>query len=424
VGENSSGKSTFLAGLRYILDFSAGRADPSFNKDPFFLGGYKNIAHFRGGKYGRATEFKIGLSEKIVRGQPRSQRELFTESDDKSGRIDIEITFCDQEGDAKPHGFLIQKGNRTVNILINQEQVTSTVKDVSNHFSHEIKSKQNPSFLRTHNDFLALEYFLREISIHSALEDSTISSEDKIASSIVDDLWESLYRFGPRRFGSAFALAPVRTRPLRNYDPTQLTESSEGDQLISRLGRMARLDTNQWGRVKEILEKYGRQTGLFETIKIQKLGRAESDPFQIMIKTSGREANIIDVGYGISQVLPLFIRLAQQSRHDTLLIQQPEVHLHPRAQSAIGTVISEAVARRTGRTFVIETHSDFIVDRIRMSVRDGVVKASDVNILFFEKQGYNTVISSIRLDDRGEMVSIPSKYREFFLNESMTLAGF
>lgn len=49
VGENSSGKTTLLAAVRFMLDFINGTEDASFNKDPFFLGSYEQIAHYRGG---------------------------------------------------------------------------------------------------------------------------------------------------------------------------------------------------------------------------------------------------------------------------------------------------------------------------------------------------------------------------------------
>ena len=51
------------------------------------------------------------------------------------------------------------------------------------------------------------------------------------------------------------------------------------------------------------------------------------------------------------------------------LLQQPEVHLHPQAQAALGTLFCQVAAG--GRQLIIETHSDYIIDRVRMDVRDG-----------------------------------------------------
>ena len=62
VGDNSSGKTSFLAGLRYIIQSMSFDIDGSFNREPFFLGAYDQIAHYRGGRYGRSTDFLLGLA--------------------------------------------------------------------------------------------------------------------------------------------------------------------------------------------------------------------------------------------------------------------------------------------------------------------------------------------------------------------------
>lgn len=424
VGENSSGKSTFMAALRYMLDFIGRSADPSFNKDPFFLGGYKNIAHYRGGKYGRAGDFKLGMSEAFSDAKSRRRDpDLFPDAERVARTIQFWLTFSSIEGDAKPVEYNISIRDRSIKIFVDGANVRALVRD-SDGFEKELTASPPPPFLTSRNDFLTLEFFLRDLSLVRTRNVSQMSEADSRASTIVEDLWVAFRRLGAKRPAQVYALAPVRTRPLRSYDPTQLSQSSEGDQLIAKLGRMARVDAASWQKVKSSLEDYGVATGLFEAIKIQKLGRSESDPFQILVKTSGREANIIDVGYGVSQVLPLFIMLSELDQHATLLIQQPEVHLHPSAQAALGSVIAGAASRPRTPSFVVETHSDFIIDRIRMSVREGRLKPEDVQILFFQKDQYNSEITSITLSERGDLVDPPSSYREFFLKESIAVMGF
>ena len=69
------------------------------------------------------------------------------------------------------------------------------------------------------------------------------------------------------------------------------------------------------------------------------------------------------------------------------LLQQPEVHLHPTAQAALGSLFCEIAGR--DRQIIVETHSDYIIDRVRMDVRDKKtnLKPEDVSILFFETDG-------------------------------------
>lgn len=425
VGENSAGKSTFMAGLRYILDF-VGRSAPSFNKDPFFLGGYKNIAHYRGGSYGRATTFTIEISEQLSGSDVRSRQSELFPSDKVAGRtLELALTFADIEGDATPIEYNISVSNTSVRILLGEKKVRAIVRDMARAFEHEMTTRPISRVAVPGSDFLILEYVLRDLSLLlRSREPAEFSENDAEASKIVEAIWTTLRRLSARRRAQVYALAPVRTRPLRSYDPTQLSQSSEGDQLIAKLGRMARVDAPSWQRVKASLETYGTATGLFESIRIHKLGRGDADPFQILVKAAGRETNIIDVGYGVSQVLPFFIILAELDQHSTLLIQQPEVHLHPTAQAALASVIAEAASKPKSPSFVIETHSDFIVDRIRMAVRGRLLKEDDLAILFFEKEKYNSRVTVVDINGKGEMVDPPKAYREFFLRESMSIMGF
>lgn len=431
VGENSTGKSSFLAGLRYILDFLSRETEASFNKDPFYLGGFKDMAHYRGGKYGRDNSFKIGMRQSISRQRESKETlELFQQAGSqikKPNSLNFSMTFTDVNGEAKPTEYRIDMGSMSVTIFQDDTGVKAQVCDDKDGFKSTLSSRRRSLFMTSRNDMLTLEFFLRDLvfssrEAHDTSEQTTPSSIDKSAA-IVEEIWNNFRRFGSRSPSSVFALAPVRTQPLRNYDPTQLSQSSEGDQLIARIGRLARVDPDGWKGVKANLESYGKITGLFESIKIQKLGRGESDPFRILVKNSGRESNIIDVGYGISQVLPFFMMISELKNGSTMLLQQPEVHLHPSAQAALGDVISKAASSRRRPSFVIETHSDFFIDRIRMAVRRGELLNKNVEILFFEKDRFNTKVSPIKLDKDGEMIDPPESYRSFFIKENLSILG-
>ncbi|WP_146740250.1 ATP-binding protein, partial [Hyphomonas sp. GM-8P] len=389
VGENSSGKSSFLAALRYILDFSNGRSEPSFNKDPFFLGGYKNIAHHRGGRYGRDDHFSIALSE-TFRKRASETRDLF-EAEPRTGQeVSLELIFTEVEGEPVPTGYEIVSGSKSISIEIKENRVQATVYDSDIGFEHKLNAQRLRGLLASRLDFITLEYFLRDLIIFRR-EEGEITANDKTAAAIIEKVWEILRKLRSRGQSKVLALAPVRTRPQRNYDPTQLSQSSEGDVLIGQLGRAARKSDRHWEVLKRRLEHFGEMTGLFDEIKVRKLGNSESNPFQILVKKSGREANIIDVGYGVSQILPLFIMLTELDRRSTLLIQQPEVHLHPSAQAALGSVFAEVAKSRQGPNFLIETHSDFVIDRLRLAIKKGELPESALRILFFKKDRHNTM---------------------------------
>ncbi|MEQ8557067.1 MAG: AAA family ATPase [Henriciella sp.] len=425
VGENSTGKSTFMSGLRFILDFTSGRVDSSFNKDPFFLGGYRDIAHYRGGKYGRAPSFSISISETFAITEKRNtEPELFERARQRSQKtIELKLTFSDEDGEPTITNYAIRIGKKSISIGVENEEISAIVQDDTDGFEHSLGKNVSRRIPLMRGDYLALDYMLRELSFFRD-KPNKISDSDAKAANIVEEIWQLFRKLTIRGRSEVLALAPVRTRPQRNYDPTQLDQSSEGDQLIGKLGRLARTNKKSWSKLKDQLEAFGQETGLFESISIRKLGAAESNPFQIYVKKSGREANIIDVGYGVSQILPLFIILSEVRHRTTMLVQQPEVHLHPSAQAALGTVFSKACASGSGPNLIVETHSDFIVDRVRNAVRKGDLRSKDVQILYFEKEKYNSSISTISIGEDGNLINAPDSYRDFFLRESFSLMGF
>jgi predicted ATPase len=134
--------------------------------------------------------------------------------------------------------------------------------------------------------------------------------------------------------------------------------------------------------------------------------------------------NISNVGYGVSQGLPVIVEAFVREPGTLFAIQQPEVHLHPRAQAAIGEMIF-SLAHREKKRFIVETHSDFTIDRYRVSLRES--KDADVGsqILFFARVNGKNVVSQILIGkDGGLPDSQPNSYRSFFLKEGLKVIGF
>ena len=125
------------------------------------------------------------------------------------------------------------------------------------------------------------------------------------------------------------------------------------------------------------------------------------------VRRKGPWRNLIDVGYGVSQALPVITELLRPDAPSMFLLQQPEVHLHPSAQAALGSLFSQVAGLE--RQLIIETHSDHLIDRVRMDVRDGesALKPDDVSILYFERGDLDVRIHSLRIDEEGNVVDAP-----------------
>ncbi len=182
-------------------------------------------------------------------------------------------------------------------------------------------------------------------------------------------------------------------------------------------------DTRKWKALREALERFGRESGLYDEIAVKPLGKRGSEPFQMHVRKFGRQAkgplrNLVDVGYGVSQALPVITELFRDDQTPMFLLQQPEVHLHPSAQAALGTLFCQIAD--WGRQLIVETHSDHLLDRVRMDVRDrtGKLRPKDVSILFFERDHLDVQIHSLQLDTEGNVLGAPPSYRRFFMEES------
>jgi predicted ATPase len=100
------------------------------------------------------------------------------------------------------------------------------------------------------------------------------------------------------------------------------------------------------------------------------------------------------------------------------------VHLHPKAQAQIGSLLG-FLAIKQKKQFLVETHSDYLVDRVRMDIREGKhgLKPKDVCILYFERKGAKVVVHPMELDECGNLFGAPSGYRRFFLEEEKRFIG-
>lgn len=122
-----------------------------------------------------------------------------------------------------------------------------------------------------------------------------------------------------------------------------------------------------------------------------------------------------NVGFGISYVLPVVLALLTAEEGKIIVIENPESHIHPRGQAELGKLIS--LAASIGAQLFVETHSDHILNGIRVAVKDNLVDKAKVNVMYFEKTTTEkeqfTKITQIRVDKNGTL----SEYPKGFLDE-------
>ena len=130
-----------------------------------------------------------------------------------------------------------------------------------------------------------------------------------------------------------------------------------------------------------------------------------------------------NVGFGISYVLPIVLALITAEEGKIIVIENPESHIHPRGQSELGKLIS--LAASIGAQLFVETHSDHILNGIRVAVKENLVDKTKVNVFYFEKTTTEkeqfTKITSIKIDSSGELSDYPENMMDEWSNQLLKL---
>jgi predicted ATPase len=131
----------------------------------------------------------------------------------------------------------------------------------------------------------------------------------------------------------------------------------------------------------------------------------------------------IHVGFGLTQVFPIIVAALSAHQADILLIENPEVHLHPAGQAQMGQFLADVA--RAGVQVIVETHSDHILNGIRRSVKAGRLPPEDVTLHFFKPRSAEAaqVVTPV-LDRFGNIDSWPSGFFDQFDKDMNYFAGW
>lgn len=133
-----------------------------------------------------------------------------------------------------------------------------------------------------------------------------------------------------------------------------------------------------------------------------------------------RPANI---GYGFTYSFPILVALLKAERGQIVVLDSPEAHLHPQAQSAMGGILARFAA--AGVQILVETHSDHVLNGVRLAVRNDMVPPSQVAIHFFAGATEDTHgVLSPRIDEMGALDSWPSGFFDQAEGDLARLAGW
>lgn len=380
VGPNGSGKSTFLGCYNaFVREANLNRIDDSnyFNGDPFKMGGFQTIA-------------RTGCDSFSVEGQ-------FADHCYKNLRFDFEST-----SDTK----------------LREKCVCLDWQD--NHLRISMRDSPRKSIcFETPHFSLILDWAHISYSLISNWLSQAVKYGHLPFNGNVDQFKrQNVTRNEVINFSKFISF--VRTELPLQTDPVFDAFASDPVQVTSRKRLYSvrpQLLENNDQEASVILSEFGASIGLWRDIQI----KGNKHGYEIVVTTSAGTHNLQDVGYGIFSILPWARAFYDNSPDTVFLMEQPEVHLHPESQAKLAQLIVD-----NRRVCMIETHSDHFLDRLRICVMRGELDAEDLSILYLEPvdNGKKTVIHSIAVDDSGNLLNVPSGFRDFFIRETDLLLGF
>lgn len=412
VGENSTGKTSFLSALK-VLGSPRFWFRPSFDDPDLNFSSFSEIISKSSSdkKY-----FTIGFYDSKDGSIEGTKDESEDDRENPNLRL---ITFKNEEGLPAVHKYSFLSPLGLISTIISEGSLRYKVQECGNTAVEQLIRK----CMTEHSESRPSGYkkfykagFPRQLIFVNAYQfivadlagKDLLSDKGRIHFEVEIDAPECRW------------IAPIRAKPEKIYSSQSSDYSPEGEHVPIILNRiLGKSGEKKDSKMLKAINGFGKNSGLFDAVSVKRFGKEASSPFQVNVSLGGNELLVSNVGYGVSQVLPIILESRRKSAAEYISIQQPEVHLHPKAQASLGEFIYDS-NELTGNNFVVETHSDYLIDRFRLCTnKRGCLKAQ---VLFFARKKAGNKVYSINIEPDGSYSEDqPRVFREFFLCEELEL---
>jgi hypothetical protein len=258
---------------------------------------------------------------------------------------------------------------------------------------------------------VARDRFMLSPSIHVGME-----GEHELSFNVFEGA-----EFLESKLSEIIHLPALRGNPRRTYRATAVEDRYPGTFETYTAGIIAAWQTGGATVKINALKKDLEELGLTWTVEARQLDDTQVELLVGRLPHATREGakdlvNIADVGFGVSQTLPVVVALLAAKSGQVVYLEQPEIHLHPRAQAAFAQLVRRAILR--GVRVIVETHSALFVRAIQTLAARGDISGRDVALHWFTrdaKTGYTTIASS-SLDEKGSFGDWPEDFDEVLLD--------
>ncbi len=249
------------------------------------------------------------------------------------------------------------------------------------------------------------------------------------------DILDDLALETEKQFRRFFHLGPLREHPQRNYEwsgdnPEDV--GARGEKVISALLAAQTRKLSRGYKLRSdpfpvFIAKWLNELGLINSFEVKPIAKGRKE-YEVLIQvwSGGSPVRITDVGFGVSQVLPAIVQAFYAPPHSTVLMEQPEIHLHPQVQANLADLFLTAIqAREDGADrnvqLIIESHSEHFLNRLMRRVAEEKVKPEQIAIYFCESLASGRAkITPLQVDLYGNIANWPEN---FFGDEMADIAG-
>ena len=232
-----------------------------------------------------------------------------------------------------------------------------------------------------------------------------------------------------RLFKQIGYLGPMRCRPDRIYpwsgnEPDGIGDLGEytipamlaaGERLLNFASKGKRRP------FQAVIADSLKKLGLIDEFRVEPLSKDSRREFEVKVKTRNSKdwVDLPDVGFGISQVLPVLVACFYAPPGSTLLIEEPEIHLHPSAQSCLADIFIDVLNAREGGKkrdvqLIVETHSEHLLRRLQRRIAEKAIRHEDAVAYFVDTSVSPTTLKHLKVDVYGNILNWP---KDFFGNE-------
>jgi predicted ATPase len=217
-----------------------------------------------------------------------------------------------------------------------------------------------------------------------------------------------------------FYLGPLRDFPRRDYlwtrsRPTDVGRRGEKaiDAILAATDAFETRKIKRKGRgmpFQKMVAYWLREMGLIESFSVNEIASG-SNRWQAHVKTRSGASEVLlpDVGFGVSQVLPVVTLLQYVPEGSTVILEQPEIHLHPLAQAGLADIIVHAATTRRVQV-VIESHSEHLLLRLQRRIAEEAIAATDVKLYFCDAPQGVSALTQLEVDLFGNIKNWPKNF--------------